>query len=254
MADTRLVLFLNAGDPGFDVLERLLPALDEESVDWLELAVPFPDSVTDGPTIRRSARRALDAGTDLASTLAFVARVRPRLATLKLALLADWRHTVRALDLDGFLASVREAGCDGLLLHGAPPRMRAPAYERAHAAGVPIVSTCYAGSSPATMAEAARHATAYLYLASRYGTGEGSRGGPDIARLAPVIAALRELTPAPIATGFGITTAADVRAVAPAGSDAAIVGSAGVACLEQAVIADRDPVAAMRSFVAVLRA
>lgn len=252
MPDPRLVLFLNAGDPDFDVLERVVPALDEEGVDWLELAVPFPDSVTDGPTIHRSARRALDAGTDLDSTLAFVARVRPRLAHLRIALLADWRHTVRALDLDGFLAAVRDAGCDGLLLHGAPPRLRAPAYERAHAAGVPIVSTCYAGSTPATRADAARHATAYLYLVSRFGTGEGS-GPPDTERLAPVIAALRELTPAPIATGFGITTAADVRAVGRAGSDAAIVGSACVACLERAVASGRDPVAAMRRFVTSLR-
>jgi acyl carrier protein len=53
-----LALFLNAGDPAFDVLERIVLALDEEGVDCLELAVPFPDSPTDGPTIRRSARRA----------------------------------------------------------------------------------------------------------------------------------------------------------------------------------------------------
>jgi tryptophan synthase alpha chain len=253
MPEPRLVLFLNAGDPSFDVLERIVLALDEEGVDWLELAVPFPDSVTDGPIIRRSARRALDGGADLASTLAFVARVRPRLANLKLALLADWRHTVRALEMDDFLARVREAGCDGLLLHGVPPRMRATYYERAHRAGVPVVSTCYAGSSPATMAEAARNATAYLYLASRNGTGEGS-GPPDPVRLAAVIGALRELTPAPIATGFGLKTGADVRTVGEAGSDAAIVGSACVACLERAVTAGRDPVADMRRFVAALRA
>ena len=54
-------------------------ALDEAGVAWLELAVPFPNSVTDGPTIHRSAQRALDRGTDLDATLAFVARIRPRL-------------------------------------------------------------------------------------------------------------------------------------------------------------------------------
>jgi tryptophan synthase alpha chain len=252
MPDTRLILFLNAGDPSFEVLERVVPALDDEGVDWLELAVPFPDSVTDGPTIRRSARRALAAGADLGATLAFVAGVRPRLANLKLALLADWRHTVRGLDMDGFLVAVREAGCDGLLLHGVPPRIRAPYYARAHELGVPIVSTCYAGSSPATLAEAARNASAYLYLASGFGTGEGSEP-PDPGRLAPVIAALRELTPARIATGFGVKSAADVRAAAEAGSDAAIVGSACVACLDESVSTGGDPVADMRRFISALR-
>jgi tryptophan synthase alpha chain len=242
-----IILFLNAGDPGFDVLERVVLALDEAGVDWLELAVPFPNSVTDGPTIRRSAQRALDAGADLDATLGFVTDVGRSLRRLKLALLADWRHTVRSLDLDDFLGRVRRAGCDGLLLHGVPPRVRARYYERAHALGVPLVTTCYAGSSPATLEDAARNATAYLYLVSSFGTGEGA-GAPDPARLAPVIATLRRHARVPIATGFGIRTAADVRAVLGAGSDAAIVGSACVAALENAP----DPVAAVRALVASL--
>ena len=239
-----IILFLNAGDPGFDVLERVVRALDDAGVDWLELAVPFPHSVTDGPTIRRSARRALDAGGDLESTLAVCTDVGRR--RLKIALLADWRYTVRSLELDGFLERVRGC-CDGLLLHGVPPRVRSDYYERAHALGVPLVTTCYAGSEPATLADAARNATAYLYLVSSFGTGEGA-GPPDPARLAPVIATLRRHARVPIATGFGVRTAADVRAVLGAGSDAAIVGSACVAALEHAP----DPVEAVRALVASL--
>jgi tryptophan synthase alpha chain len=248
-----LALFLNAGDPSFEVLERIVIALDEADVDCLELAVPFPNSPTDGPTIRRSARRALEAGTDLASTLAFVARVRPRLSHLKLVLLADWAHSVRGLALDDFLHRVKRAGCDGLLLHGVPPRVRPGYYASAHAAAVPIVTTCYAGSSAATLADAGDNATAYVYLVSQFGTGEGS-GPPEPARLAPVIEALRECTAVPIATGFGIKTPADVRAVIEAGSDAAIVGSACVASVERALTAGGDPAAELRRFAAALRA
>ena len=116
-------------------------------------------------------------------------------------------------------------------------------YERAHALGVPLVTTAYAGSSPETLEDAARNATAYLYLASGPRTGDG-----DPARMAPVIASLRPHTSVPIAVGFGVKTAADVRAVHAAGADAAIVGSSFVAALENAP----DPVAAARAFVAGL--
>ena len=235
-----IILFLNAGDPGFDVLARVVRALDAAGVDWLELAVPFPDSVTDGPTIRRSARRALDAGADLDATLAVCSDVGRR--RLKVALLADWHYTVRSLELDGFLARVRGA-CDGLLLHGVPPRARQHYYERAHALGVPLVTTAYAGSSSETLEHAARNATAYLYLAAGPRTGDG-----DPARMAPVIASLRPHASVPVAVGFGVKTAADVRAVHAAGADAAIVGSSFVAALENAP----DPVAAARAFVAGL--
>jgi tryptophan synthase alpha chain len=61
------------------------------------------------------------------------------------------------------------------------------------------------------------------------------------------------LSSAPIAVGFGVRTGADVRAIANAGADAAIVGGACVACLERMLAAGRDPVAGMRQFLNGLR-
>src|SRR5947209_6220636 len=82
-----LALFLNAGDPPLDVFRDLILMLDSERVDCLELAVPFPNSPTDGPVIRASAARALADGIDLEAVLGFVAQVRPELSHLKIALL-----------------------------------------------------------------------------------------------------------------------------------------------------------------------
>jgi len=229
-------------------VRRLVLLLDEHGVDCLELAVPFPNVVTDGPVIRRSARRAIAAGADLDSTLAFVESVRAEVAHMRIVLMADWRHTVRELWMDRFLARVRDAGSDGLLLHGVPPRARPDYYEAARAAGLPIVTTCFVTSSGAAMEEAASNASAYLYLVSHFGRGEGA-SRPEPGRLAPAIGTLRRLTNAPIAVGFGVRSAADVRAVWGAGADAAIVGSACVARLERELLAGRDPVAGMGRFL-----
>lgn len=88
-----LTLFLNAGDPPLETLDPMLRALDAAQVDCLELAVPFPNSVSDGPTIRRSAERALANGADLDAVLAVLERVRPDLRHIKIALFADWSYT-----------------------------------------------------------------------------------------------------------------------------------------------------------------
>jgi tryptophan synthase alpha chain len=245
---TGLVLFLNAGDPSFAELERLLLLLDRRRVDCVELAVPFPNTVTDGPVLQRSAQRALQGGGDLDSTLSLVASIRHRLSHLRVVLMADWRHTVRALSLERFLPQVRSSGCDGLLLHGVPPRIRLAYYASARRAGLSIVTTCYAKSPAAVLKEAAQNASAYIYLVSHYGRGEEAAAlCADQLRIA--VDVLRAAGEAPIAVGFGVRDGADVRQVGKAGADAAIVGSACVAQVEKALTDGCDPVAAVDRFI-----
>jgi len=243
-----LAVFLNAGDPPFDALGDLAFVLDACRVDCLELAVPFPNSVSDGPVIRRSARRALEHGADLDKVLAFVQAIRPQLSHLKIALLADWSYTVKALPLREFLSRVQSAGSDALLIHGLPPRLRDEYYEMAHHLDQPIVTTCYASSAVDTLEEAGRHASAYLYLVAYYGR-TGAAPPPDYRALSPVIHALRGMTKAPIAVGFGVKSRSHIRALGEVGADAAIVGSSAVSCVEQALAHGGDVVGNFYDFL-----
>ena len=228
-----LCLFLNGGDPPFEQLARLATLFDSRGVDCLELGVPFPNAVTGGAAHDRSVRRALENGADLSTTLAFVASVRPTLHHLKIVLLVDWRHTARALPVHQFLDHVKRAGCDGLILHGVPPRLRPEYYRQAAAIGQPIVTSCFVNSPPEVVRAAATEASAFVYLMARY----GSSGPADQARLGPVIAELRQWTDVQVAVGFGIRTREQIRAVWAAGADAAIIGSA---CVEEVERANGD--------------
>ena len=246
-----LALFLVAGDPPLDVFRDLVLLLDEHRVDCLELAVPFPNSATDGPVIRESAQRALDRGTDLESVLSFVEEVGPQLSHLKIALLVDWSYSIKRTPLPEFLERVKASGSDGLLLHGLPPRLREKYYEAAQATGQPIVTTCYATSDPPVLAEAAEHGSAYIYLVAHYGR-SGTVGPPDHSALVPVIEGLREKTDVPIAVGFGVKGRSDIEALGEVGADAAIVGSACVACVADAQADGRDVVEDFRGLLTEL--
>lgn len=247
-----LAVFLNAGDPPLDVLGDVVRMLDERGVDCLELAVPFPDSVTDGPVIRRSADRALAAGIGLGDVLDFIRRIRGELRTLRIAVFADWSHTVRPSGVDHFVRQVAQSGAHGVLLHGASPRVRPTYHDLASDAELAVVTTCYSGSPPSIVAEAAAHASAYVYLVARYGT-SGTATAPDPVALRPAIAALHSAgARAPIAVGFGVRTAIDVDRVHQAGADAAIVGSAVVACVERSIVGGADVVDALARLVSDL--
>jgi tryptophan synthase alpha chain len=247
-----LAIFLNAGDPPLPVLAELVSMLDEIQVDCLELAVPFPDSPSDGPVVRRSADRALAQGIGTEQVLAFIGACRPALRHLRVALLADWSHTIRGQPLSDFARRVADSGADGLLAHGIPPRLRPEYYKAAHGIGLPVVTTCYASSSAGMMSEAAVHATAYLYLVAQYGrSGRAPAGGYE--RLRAPVAALRAATRAPIAVGFGIGSRAGCAAVRDVGADAAVVGSAGIVRIERAVTAGLGVVSDFQDFIRSLR-
>lgn len=243
-----LAIFLTGGDPPLEVLTELVQVLDERRVDCLELAVPFPDSVTDGSLLRRSAKRALGRGIGLADVLSFVCRIRPQLGHLRIAVLADWSATVRPLREQEFVRRVAESGADGVLVHGLPPRLRERHLRAAGEAGLPVVTSCYASSTPDVQQAAAADATAYLYLAARYGRSGGTAPN-DYLALSTVVHRLRAMTRVPVAVGFGVRSRADVDGVARAGADAAIVGTAAVGVLERATETGQDMVGEFDRFV-----
>ena len=121
-----LAIFLNAGDPPLDVFRELVLLLDACRVDCLELAIPFPNSPTDGPVIQESASRALANGTDREAVLGFIEEIRPELNHLKIALLADWRYSIRDVGLPDFLQRTKASGADGVLVHALPPGSATP--------------------------------------------------------------------------------------------------------------------------------
>jgi tryptophan synthase alpha chain len=236
-----LALFLNAGDPPLDVLRDIVLDMDACKVDCLELAVPFPNSASDGPVIQESAQRALDRGVDLDTVLGFVESVRPELSHMRIALLADWSYTIKPDPLPDFMRRVQASGADGLLAHGLPPRLRDKFYEGSEETGLPIVTTCYATSETPILEDAADHASAYIYLVAAYGR-SGTVGPPDHSTLIPVMETLRARTEVPIAVGFGVKNRGHIEGLAEVGADAAIVGSSCVATVAKSQAEGTDAV------------
>ncbi|HUA02276.1 MAG TPA: tryptophan synthase subunit alpha [Solirubrobacteraceae bacterium] len=243
-----LALFLNAGDPPLPTFRELVLMLDEAKVDCLELAIPFPNSASDGPVIRASASRALEDGVDRDAVLEFISDVRPELEHLKIALLADWSYSIKGTPMREFLDRVQAAGADGLLVHGLPPRLKPDYYEAAGTVDLPIVTTCYATSETPVLNEAAEHGSAYIYLVAAYGR-SGTVGPPDHSALIPVMETLRSQTEVPIAVGFGVKDKSHIDGLGAVGADAAIVGSTCVARVTDARAAGRDVVEDFRGLL-----
>ena len=231
-----LIAYLTAGDPAPEQTPALVAALERGGADLIELGVPFSDPVADGPVIQRGMYRALEAGTKLASVLEIASEIRKR-SEIPL-LLFTYMNPVLRYGFDSLARDARARGIDGCLLTDLSVE-EAETYTCALAkAGLDTVFLAAPTSTPRRLELVAKYSSGFVYLVSRTGvTGERATVSDTVG---PLVSAMREVTSLPLAVGFGISTADQVRAVG-AIADGVVVGSAFVRIIEQNAASPKLP-------------
>jgi tryptophan synthase alpha chain len=234
--DRRAVLpFVTAGYPSLASTRALLPRLAAAGVPVIEVGIPFSDPIADGPVIAESMHEALLAGCTPAGVFAAVRDVRSQVACRLVAMVS-----VSIVDRTGvarFCADAAAAGFDGLIVPDIDLD-EAPALRAAcDAHGLACTFLVSPTSGEARIARIAGLCSGFVYALARVGiTGERS----EAPAVAPVVGQIRRHTDLPIAAGFGISTRDHVQAVL-AHADGAIVGSAIVRRMREAIAAGRSP-------------
>lgn len=232
-----LMPFVTAGDPSLAATSAVLAAAADAGAAVCEVGIPFSDPIADGPVIQESMTWALNRGTKVAGVFDAVRQARQRggAAMNSLGLMAMVSYSiVHRLGPDRFVADAKAAGFDGLIVPDLPVEACEGLRRHIDAAGL-VLSLLIAPTTTRDRArQIAQACSGFVYVVSRAGiTGEQTALPPELPQR---IEALRAVTDLPIAVGFGISTAAQVRQVCEV-ADAAIVGSAmvrGLASLREA--------------------
>jgi tryptophan synthase alpha chain len=251
-----LVIYLTAGDPDADTSRRLLLAAARAGADILEVGVPWSDPSADGPVIEAAAHRAVKQGGGLSQSLAICRQVRAENPDVALVLFG-YANPIFVRGPRAFAEGAAGAGADGVLCVDWPPDEAAELTTELHGRGLDFVPLLAPTSGEARIRRIVPAASGFLYYVSLTGiTGHQLVDLSDARRQVEAIrAVIRDsATPdLPIAVGFGIKNADDVRKVAGF-ADAVVVGSAAVATVDAARTAGRDPVPELEAYVRGLRA
>ncbi|MFN0132892.1 MAG: tryptophan synthase subunit alpha [Phycisphaerales bacterium] len=253
--DRRAVMpFICGGSPANT--GEALGALEQGGASIAEVGIPFSDPIADGPVIAAAMHRALERAITPARVFEEVAAARARLSIGVIAMcsvsIAHRLSAGAAVPFASFCRRLADAGFDGLIVPDIVLEESDAIRAAAAAHGLSCTLLVAPNTSPARAASIAHASTGFIYLMAQTGiTGERD-AAPDIA---PAVARIRSESSLPIACGFGISTAAHVRAVVrQGGADAAIVGSAMVRRMEAAAERDEDPCAEAERFTRELTA
>lgn len=242
-----LIAYLTIGDPDLSTSKKIALAAIDAGADVLELGVPFSDPLADGPVIQRASERAVRNGTRLTDVLALAGELRAERPHAGLVIFS-YLNPILCMGLEAFAEAAERAGVDAVLvtdLIAEESEEYRKILQKHHLQPIFLVAPT---STDERLKRIAEVSEGFIYAISRVGiTGTQQQVAGDAREL---VTRLRRYTNLPIALGFGISNAAHVAAVAEF-ADAAVVGSAIVALIEQST--PQNAPGAVGAFIAGLR-
>ena len=242
-----LITYICAGDPNLRTTGELVLELEKNGADIIELGVPFSDPIADGPTIQRAALRSLKNGTSLADILGLVREIRQK-SQIPI-LLMSYFNPVYQFGLEKVAQAAVKSGVDGFIIPDLLPesgREASRILKKYKLDTVYLVSPLTSGKRLGLIG---KESSGFVYYVSVTGiTGARTSLPQDIAQHAYN---LRRYVNQPIAVGFGVSNARQVKQLS-AWFDGVIVGSAIVSIIEKN-IGKKDLVAKVGKFVRNLK-
>jgi tryptophan synthase alpha chain len=242
------VAYVMAGDPDEETSLAILKGLPAVGADLIELGMPFSDPMADGPPIQRAALRALAGGMTIDSVLRLAARFREGDAATPIILMG-YLNPILTRGYRAFAAAAAAAGVDGLIVVDCPPEEAGPLTAALDDEDLARIRLATPTTDEARLAIVARGTRGFLYYVSVAGVTGGRLA--DAPAIAPAVALARAACGLPVAVGFGIRTPEHAAAVARV-ADGAVVGSALVDCIDEAIAQNRDPVSKLLDTAAQL--
>jgi tryptophan synthase alpha chain len=247
VGDPGLVAYLTIGDPDLQTSHAIALAAIDAGADVLELGVPFSDPLADGPVIQRASERALKNGTSLRDVLAVAAQLRSERPAAGLVIFS-YLNPILRMGLEQFCDAAEQAGIDGVLVTDMIVEEAADYLAAMRGHHLAPVFLAAPTSPDERLEKIAAVSQGFVYAISRVGiTGAQKSLAADAEQL---VRRLRKYTQLPIAVGFGIASAEHFAAVGEF-ADAAVIGSALVATIEQA--GAREAAAAVARFIEGVR-
>ena len=220
--------FITAGDPDIATTERLLIELAAAGADIIELGVPFSDPVADGETIQRASERALRKGTTVSDVLSCVSHAKQHIDVP--IVLFSYFNPLLSFGRERLAKEAKQAGVHAVLVTDLIPEEAETWTKTLIQFELDPIFLVAPTTSDKRLKQIARQARGFIYAVSRAGvTGARDQMTDDAEAL---VKRVRSVSDLPVAVGFGISTAEQVREVWRF-ADAAVIGSAIVSQIER---------------------
>ncbi len=219
--EKKLVTFTTGGDPDLDTSLKILNTIISNSIDIIEIGMPFSDPMADGPTIQESSLRSIANGTKINDIFNLVMKVRKHNKKIPIILMGYY-NSIFNFGIDNFTSRCTEVGIDGLIIVDLQPEEDSELYKKTKEKNIDLIRLVTPTTDEKRLKTILDNASGFLYYVTITGiTGQNSA---NIEYLRKSIKIIRSYTKLPIFAGFGIKNRKDVEEISSF-TDGVVVGS-----------------------------
>jgi tryptophan synthase alpha chain len=223
-----LIPYAVAGYPDAGTSFEIAVAQIDAGADLLEIGLPYSDPLADGATLQRASTIALANGAALDDSIALVGRIHTARPRTPLVAMGYVNQVLGGKDGATVLRRLGKAGVSGFILADLTPDEGTELEAEAAGFGIGIIYLVAPTTPVDRRPFVAGRSQGFLYAVSLAGvTGARTSLPPGVKRF---LKDVRAVSPVPVAVGFGVSTPAHARQLAPV-ADGIITASALVDAL-----------------------
>lgn len=217
-----LMTHIVGGYPTITASEKIAQTMLDAGVDFLEIQIPFSDPMADGPTIAKANTVALKNNVTPDDCINLLKKLKKR--TKVPLLLMTYYNIAFRYGLAKFCKNAKKAGCYGLIIPDLPiDEEKSEKYIKiCKKEGLHPIQVISPLTPEKRLKKIGTVASGFMYCVARLGTTGENRSANSHLKID--LQKVRKYIKKPLALGFGISTAKDVRA-AHQNATIAVIGS-----------------------------
>ncbi|WP_261517898.1 tryptophan synthase subunit alpha [Campylobacter lanienae] len=209
--------YILAGYPSLEYTKEFLNLLDDSILDLVEVGIPYSDPLADGKVIANAAFKACENGINTKKVFNMLKEVKTKKALVFLV----YYNIILTYGEDRFLQDSKDCGISGILVPDMPFEESSKFAQKCEEYGIALIRLI-APTSTKRSKEILSKANGFIYAVGSLGVTGGEQSSID--RLKDMIKTIKDNTNLPVAIGFGVKNAGDVKKVKEY-ADGAIIGT-----------------------------
>ena len=216
-----LMTHVVVGYPSLEANWKMLEAMGEADVDLVELQMPFSEPSADGPLFVKANQEALRNGIRWQAYFDLMKRASERFDFPMLMM--GYCNTAFSMGFENYCVNIRKNGGEGFIIPDLPLEEYGDLFEYSRQHDLDPIMLCTPTNTEERLRKICGHGSGFIYCVARKGV-TGKNTELDISA-EKILQQCRLYTDLPLALGFGLSQAEDLRQL-HGKAEIAIVGSA----------------------------